>query len=82
MNQDIEISIERMNYGNWLKVYIPFTSISAMTATLQNNGGETLRTIKLVSGNNLIDIESITNQSLHIKIDTAYETILKELNLE
>lgn len=82
MPQQIEVVIEKMNHGNWLKVFIPYATQTAMTATLQNNGGETLRSVKLVTGNNLIDIEAITKQSVRIKIDTPFETILKELKLE
>ena len=71
-----------MNRGNWLKVTIPYTTHLVMTATLQNNSGELLKTVKLMTGSNLIDIESILNQSVRIKIDTPFEIILKEMYLE
>ncbi len=82
MSKQIEVAIEKMNRGNWLKVFIPYNTQKEMTATLQNHGGETLKKMKLESGNNLIDIEAIARQTISIKIDTPFETILKELNLE
>lgn len=82
MARQIELAIEKMNHGNWLKVSIPYTTPIAMTATLQNDHGQMLKMVKLVSGNNLIDLESISKQSVHIKIDTPFETILKEMYLE
>ena len=81
MSKEIEVAVEKMNHGHWLKVFIPYTSNTDMTATLRNNGGETLKIVKLASGNNLIDIETITIPSIQIKIDTQFETILKELHL-
>jgi len=82
VSNQIELHIEKMNHGNWLKVSIPYTTTQAMTATLQSNSGELLRSVSLMTGNNLIDIESIKKQSVHIKIDTPFETISRELNLE
>jgi hypothetical protein len=78
----IELEIEKMNHGHWLKVTIPYTTNIIMTAMLQNSKGEMLKIVKLVTGNNLIDIETITEQNVRIKIDTPYETLLKELTLE
>jgi len=71
-----------MNHGHWLKVSIPYTTSLAMTATLQNNNGEMLKTANLVTGNNLIDLETIARQSVRIKIDTPFETISKVFTLE
>jgi len=78
----IELGIEKMNHGNWLKVTIPYITQRMMTATLQNDSGQMLKKVRLASGNNLIDLESITRQSVHIKIDTPFEIILKEMYLE
>jgi len=77
----IELGIEKMNQGNWLKVTIPYITQRMMTATLKNDSGQMLKKVRLASGNNLIDLESITQQSIHIKIDTPFETILKEMYL-
>jgi len=74
--------VEKLNHGNWLKVSIPYTTNSAMTATLQNNNGEMLRSVNLMTGNNLIDIQALTMQSVRIKIDTPFEVISRELYLE
>ena len=82
MSKQIELVIEKMNRGNWLKVTVPYATHITMTATLQNNSGELLKTAKLMTGSNMIDIESILNQSVQIKLDTPFETILKELYLE
>jgi hypothetical protein len=82
MSLQIEMAIEKMNHGNWLKVTIPYITPAAMTATLQNQKGELLRMVRLVTGNNLIDLESIPHRSLRIKIDTPFETLLKEFHLD
>ena len=71
-----------MNRGHWLRVHIPYSTNMAMTATLQNTEGEMLRSVNLMTGNNLIDIHAITRQSVHIKIDTPFEVISKEMFLE
>jgi hypothetical protein len=82
VSKQIELGIERMNHGHWLKVSIPYSTTLAMTATLQNNNGELLRSVNLMTGHNLIDIQAINNQSVHIKIETPFEVISKELYLE
>ena len=82
VSTQIELGIEKMNHGHWLKVRVPYTTTLAMTVTLQNNNGELLRSVNLMTGNNLIDIHSITKQSVHVKIDTPYESISRELYLE
>ena len=82
MTKQIELQIERMNHGHWLKVSIPYTTPLAMTATLQSHNGELLRSVSLMTGHNLIDIEAINKQSIHIKIDTPFEVITKEMFLE
>lgn len=81
-SKQIELGIERMNHVHWLKVSIPYTTTLAMTATLKNNSGELLRSVRLMTGNNLIDIHAIKRQSVHIKIDTPFEVISRELFLE
>ena len=82
VSNQIELHIEKMNHGNWLKVTIPYVTSFGMTATLQNPNGEMLKRVKLETGNNLIDIESIKKQSVRIKIDTPFETFSTELYLE
>ena len=82
MSPRIELAIEKMNHGNWLKVTVPYITTVAMTATLHNHKGEMLRKVKLASGNNMIDIEVFAIPSIRIKIDTPYETLFKELQLD
>ena len=82
VSKKIEVGIERMSHGHWLKVNIPYSTPLAMTATVQNNHGEMLRSVRLMTGNNLIDLEAIKKQSVHIRIDTPFEVISKELLLE
>lgn len=81
MTRDISIQIEKQNYGYWLTIYIPYTSDEEMKGILQNGHGEILKKVKLKQGNNSIDISNIKNTSINLKIETAYETILKKLNL-
>lgn len=82
MTRQIELGIEKMNHGNWLKVIVPYPTNTMMKATLQNDKGEILKTVRLVTGNNLIDIETMTKQAVSIRIDTPFETILKEFYLD
>ena len=82
MPEQIKVAIEKTNRGNWLKVVIPYKTKMAITATLQNPGGETLKMMHLETGNNLIDIGSLGTPTISIRIDTPYETLLKELKLE
>lgn len=81
MTRDISIQIEKQNYGYWLTIYIPYASDEDMKGILKNGNGEILKNVKLKQGNNSIDISNIKNTSINLKIETAYETILKKLNL-
>lgn len=81
MTNEISISIELQNHGNWVKVFIPYSAKTKMMAILQNDYGEILKAVSLAEGNNSIDISNIKNASVNIKIETPYETILKKLNL-
>ncbi len=82
MAKQIEFSVEKVNHGNWLRISVPYHATTGMTATLQNQRGQILKTALLLTGNNLIDIESMAPQAVVIKIDTPYETLLKEFYLE
>lgn len=82
MPVEISIEIERQNHGDWLNVYIPYQSDEAMACILQNEYGEVIKKVKLKAGSNSIDISSIKNTTINLKIETAYETILKKLNLD
>ena len=82
MIKQIELGIEKLNHGHWLKVNIPYVTNKEMTATLQGNNGEMLRSVPLMTGHNLIDIKFIPGHSVRIKIDTPFETISREMNIE
>lgn len=82
MTNRIELGIEKLSHGLWLKVIIPYATEHAMTATFQDQRGEMIRLVQLSHGNNLIDIEKLAMQTIRIKIDTPYETISKELLLD
>jgi len=82
VSQSIELGIERLNHGHWLKVMIPYDTELSMTAKLLNSNGELLRSIKLATGNNLIDLEAISDHTLHVRIDTPFEIISRNIKLE
>jgi hypothetical protein len=81
MTTEISIEIEKQNHGNWIKIFIPHPSSEKMMATLQKEDGETIKRVKLLSGNNAIDISQIIQSSILLKIDTAFETISKKIML-
>ena len=81
MTKEIRIQVEKQNQGDWLNIYIPYKTDEDMFGILQNERCETLKKVKLKTGNNAIDISNIRHKSINIKIETAYETILKNLNL-
>lgn len=81
MTKEIKIEVEKQNHGDWLNIYIPYKTDEEMFGILQNEHCETLKKVKLKPGNNAIDISNIKHKSINLKIETAYETILKNLNL-
>ncbi|MEO6539758.1 MAG: hypothetical protein ABIN74_02160 [Ferruginibacter sp.] len=81
MAKDIHIQIERQNQGDWINIYIPYPSDEKMFGSLQNEQGEIVKKVTLKQGNNSIDISSIKSTSINLKIETAYQTILKKLKL-
>ncbi len=78
----ITISVEIQNHGDWIKIFIPYETTEKMFAQLQNDSGDTLKTVKLIQGNNAIDISTITNQYINLKVETQFETIFRKLNLK
>ena len=77
---EITITTEKENFGDWLKIHIPYP-IEKSTATLQNMHGETIRHVKLNEGNNAIDISNMKDKVVDVKIDTPYEIILRKINI-
>ncbi len=81
MTSEISIQVETQNHADWIKIYIPYPSSEKMIATLQNVDGEVLKRVKLLSGNNAIDISQIIQSTILLKIDCPFITISKKLNL-
>jgi len=81
MTKDIDIQLERQNHGDWINIYIPYPSDEKMFGSLQNEQGEIIKKVKLKEGNNSIDISNIKTASINLKVETAYQTILKKLKL-
>jgi hypothetical protein len=81
MISEISIEVETQNHGDWIKIYIPYPTSEKMIATLQNIDGEVLKRVKLLSGNNAIDISQIIQSTILLKIDSPFETTSKKLTL-
>lgn len=81
MTKEIDIQIERQNHGDWLNIYIPYPSDEKMFGILQNEEGEIVKKVKLKQGNNSIDISNIKIPFINLKVETAYQIILKKLKL-
>jgi hypothetical protein len=81
MTTEISIEVETQNHGNWIKIFIPYPSSEKMIATLQNVDGEVIKRVKLLSGNNAIDISQIIQSTILLKIESPFETISKKITL-
>lgn len=81
MNDPITIKAELQPRGRWIKVNIPATNKSPAIAIVSSMQGEVLRKVMLEEGNNAIDISGILNSSINIKVETAFETIFKNIKL-
>lgn len=82
MLAEIDIQIDRENYGDWIKIFIPYASDEQMFGILQNEQGATVKKLKLTEGYNSIDISNLNCAFIHLKIETPYETIFKKLKLK
>lgn len=81
-SDEISILLEIQNHGEWIKVFIPYSSTEKMSARIQNDAGDTLKVVKLIQGNNAIDISNVKNQCINLKIETQFETIFRKINLK
>lgn len=79
-NHVITIEQEVEHRGKWLKVYLP-PHHPGGKALLLNKQGATLRQVSLNEGHNAIDISGITENPISIKIETDFQTIMKEINI-
>lgn len=77
----IRIENETMVKGRWLRIHIPYDTRQGSTATIQDTGGSLLKKIKLYQGNNSIDISNLEEETVNIKIETPFETILREIKI-
>ncbi len=75
----ITISVEIQNHGDWIKIFMPYETTEKMFAQLQNDNGDTIKMVKLIQGNNAIDISNVEYQSINLKIETPLETISKRI---
>lgn len=81
MNSHITIETEMLNKGSWIKINIPKNRQPASSAIISSKEGEILKEVTLAEGCNAIDISGITGNSINIKVETAYETVLKNIKL-
>jgi hypothetical protein len=82
MNNCITIETELLNKGKWIKVNIPKSRQSDSCATILTIDGEILKKVTLSEGCNAIDISGIAGNSVNIKVETACETVLKNIKLD
>jgi hypothetical protein len=75
----ITILYEQAYQSTWVKVFVPYHLQQAGAATLLSRQGAILKKLSLHKGYNAIDISNYSGQSISIKVETAFETILKEI---
>jgi hypothetical protein len=77
----IEIETQKLNRSCWLKITVIGEGHENLYATLQTIDGELIRKINLSEGVNMVDAVNIDYQSIQVKVETAFETVLKEIQL-
>lgn len=81
MTEMVTIEQEENNRSHWIKVFVPQKAKEGSSATIQDKHGALIKRISLNAGYNAIDISGITINPFNIKVETPYETILKEIKL-
>lgn len=82
MEKEITIKFEKQHRGNWIKIYIPPTEHNHLNnVVLQNEDGQTIRSLQISNGVSAVDVSNILQESIDIKIETTYEIILKKIKL-
>jgi hypothetical protein len=81
MVTQISIEIETQNHAGWIKIFMPYPSSDKMIATLQKEDGETIKRVRLLQGNNAIDISQVIQSTILLKIECPFETISKKIRL-
>lgn len=79
MAEMVRIEQEENNRSRWVKVYIPHKAIPGSSASIQDKHGAVLKRLSLSAGYNAIDISEVSKDIINIKVETPYETILKEI---
>lgn len=80
MENQITISAVQQNNSNWLKVFLP-NKTSPSSAIIKGDSGHILKRIDLEEGSNAIDISTICENNISIKVETPFETVLKHLKI-
>lgn len=78
---EITIVAESEHHGEWLKIYIPYAASHNTFASIQNTHGEVIKHLKLMEGNNAIDISTVDEEMIDVKVTTPYETILRQIKI-
>jgi hypothetical protein len=81
MESKVLIEQEVQFRSRWIKVYVPPYSEQRCTASLLDKTGAELRRFFLNAGHNAIDVTDLKENPVHIKVETPFETVLKEINL-
>lgn len=79
MNNIVRIEQEENNRSRWIKVFVPDAAATGSNASILDKQGAVLKRLSLNAGYNAIDISQIIEEPINIKIETLYETILKEV---
>lgn len=79
MAATIEIAKEENSRSMWIKVFVPANAAKQTKATIQDKQGAVLKRLTLSEGQNSIDISSVKEYPISIKVETPFETILKEI---
>ena len=78
----IIIEQEQQNHGHWINVLIPYHSADKMQATIMNEYGEVLKKVYVSEGKNSIDISAVKIEVISVKVETAYQTVVKEIKIK
>jgi hypothetical protein len=81
MPAEITITSEVLYKGSWLHVYIPPGLEGHTEGRMQNSEGTVIKQVLLHEGHNMIDVSQVKEPVIHVKIDTVFETICKEIKL-
>jgi hypothetical protein len=82
MEEVITIEQELHNRSRWIKVFVPSSIRKNSSACIQDKQGVVLKRLSLSEGYNSIDVSQIEENIINIKVETPFETILKEINLK